>query len=152
MRQILSALAIMIGTSAVADGHTPMQIDDPIVFKSFEKARAAGGYMTILNTGEENDLLIGIEIKNRMSMIHESREEDGVMRMLHVDAVEVPAGDTVEFKPGGFHVMIMGLQPGELPVGDQIEATLIFDRAGEVQVVFEVVDKAVLGSGEKLTN
>ena len=115
MRQILSALAIMIGTSAVADGHTPIQIDDPIVFKSFEKARAAGGYMTILNTGEENDLLIGIEIKNRMSMIHESREEDGVMRMLHVDAVEVPAGDTVEFKPGGFHVMIMGLQPGELP-------------------------------------
>ena len=152
MRFLLSVLAVVFGTAAFADEQSTIQINDPIMFKAFENARAAGGYMTIANTGEEDDLLIGIEIEDRMSMIHESREENGVMRMLHVDAVAVPAGDLITFKPGGFHVMIMGLQPGELPVGETVEATLVFDRAGAIPVTFEVVDKDSVGANHKMTH
>ena len=152
MRFLLSILAVVFGTAAFADEQSTIQIDDPIMFKAFENARAAGGYMTIANTGDEDDLLIGIEIEDRMSMIHESREENGVMRMLHVDAVAVPAGDLITFKPGGFHVMIMGLQPGELPVGETVEATLVFDRAGAIPVTFEVVDKDSVSADHKMTH
>ena len=152
MRFLLSVLAVVFGTAAFADEQSTIQINDPIMFKAFENARAAGGYMTIANTGEEDDLLIGIEIEDRMSMIHESREENGVMRMLHVDAVAVPAGDLITFKPGGFHVMIMGLQPGELPVGETVEATLVFDRAGAIPVTFEVVDKDDVSADHKMTH
>ncbi len=77
-----------------------------------------------------------------MAMIHESREEDGVMRMIHVDAVELPAGETVTFRPGGLHVMIMGLKPDDLPLGGTLDAVLTFDRVGEVAVTFEVVDRS----------
>ncbi len=152
MRFLLSVLAVVFGTAAFADEQSTIQINDPIMFKAFENARAAGGYMTIANTGDEDDLLIGIEIEDRMSMIHESREENGVVRMLHVDALAIPAGDQISFKPGGFHVMLMGLQPGELPVGETVEATLIFDRAGAVPVTFEVVDKDAVSADQKMTH
>lgn len=152
MRFLLSVLAVVFGTAAFADEQSTIQINDPIMFKAFENARAAGGYMTIDNTGDEDDLLIGIEIEDRMSMIHESREENGVVRMLHVDALAIPAGDQITFKPGGFHVMLMGLQPGELPVGETVEATLIFDRAGAVPVTFEVVDKDAVSADQKMTH
>lgn len=103
--------------------------------------------MSIMNMGDTPDLLIGVRVEGPMAMIHESREEDGVMRMVHLDAVEIPAGDTVEFRPGGLHVMVMGLGPDDLPVGDTLDATLIFDRAGEVPIVFSVTD-LVQGSAE----
>lgn len=132
-------------------------IDHPVIYKSFARARAAGGYMTITNGGEADDMLIGVRVEGPMAMIHESREEDGVMRMLHLDAVEIPAGGTVAFAPGGLHVMIMGLQPDDLPVGDTLDAVLVFDRAGEVPVTFEVEPLPAEGaamdhSGHGMTN
>ena len=145
MRKLLSVAAMLMATSAFADGHSAIKVDNPVMFKAFENARAAGGYMMIANTGAEDDLLLEVKIEGRMAMIHESREDDGVMRMLHVDAVEVPAEGMVAFAPGGFHVMVMGLQPGELPVGEMVEATLIFDRAGEVPVTFVVTEKGMVG-------
>ena len=145
MRKLLSVAAMLMATSAFADGHSTIKVDDPVMFKAFENARAAGGYMMIANTGAEDDLLLEVKIEGRMAMIHESREDDGIMRMLHVDAVEVPAESMVAFAPGGFHVMVMGLQPGELPVGEMVEATLIFDRAGEVPVTFVMTEKGMVG-------
>lgn len=145
MRKILTGAAMLLATSAFADGMSTIKIEDPVMVKAFENARAAGGYMVIMNTGTEDDLLVDVKIEGHMAMIHESREDNGVMRMLHVDAVEVPAEGTVAFAPGGFHVMVMGLQPGDLPYGAAVEATLIFDRAGEVPVTFEVSEKGMMG-------
>ena len=145
MRKILTVAAMLMATSAFADGVSTIQIEETVMVKAFENARAAGGYMTIMNTGTEDDLLVDVKIEGHMAMIHESREDDGVMRMLHVDAVVVPAEGMVSFAPGGFHVMVMGLKPGELPYGELVEATLIFDRAGEVPVTFEVSEKGMRG-------
>ena len=135
-------IALCLAPASVALGHEyqagDLMIDHPVIYKSFARARAAGGYMTITNTGDADDLLIGISTEGPMAMLHESREEEGVMRMIHLDAVEVPAGATVSFAPGGLHVMFMGLAPEDLPVGDRLDATLLFDRAGEVAVTFHV--------------
>ena len=148
-RTLATALAIAVSLPAAAQDYMAddLHISDPVIFKSFAKARAAGGYMSIENKGETSDLLIGVRVEGPMAMIHESREEDGVMRMVHLDAVEIPAGETGEFRPGGLHVMVMGLGPDDLPVGDTLDATLIFDRAGEVPIVFFVTD-LVQGSAE----
>lgn len=61
----------------------------------------------------------------------------GMMKMQPVDSVPVPAGETVELKPGGFHVMLLDVQK-ELVPGDTIEVTLSFELAGEVTVTAEV--------------
>ena len=140
IRAVLVALAFLHGSIAVAHEYQAgdLTIDHPVIYKSFARDRAAGGYMTITNSGDASDMLIGISVEGPTAMLHESREENGVMRMVHLDAVEVPAGETVAFAPGGLHVMIMGLAPDDLPVGDTLEATLLFDRAGEVAVTFHV--------------
>ncbi|MBH9578248.1 copper chaperone PCu(A)C [Inhella proteolytica] len=62
--------------------------------------------------------------------IHEMRMDDGVMKMREVPALELPAGQAVTLKPGGYHLMLMGLkQP--LKAGDTLPLTLQIERPGK---------------------
>lgn len=59
------------------------------------------------------------------------------MTMREVDSIELPAGEMVELKPGGYHVMLIDLV-APLEVGDEIELTLTFEKAGDRTVTAEV--------------
>jgi copper(I)-binding protein len=61
----------------------------------------------------------------------------GMMTMKPVTSIEIPAGETVELKPGGYHIMLLDVKK-VLAVGDTIEVTLTFEKAGEVQATAEV--------------
>ena len=61
----------------------------------------------------------------------------GMMTMVEVDKVEIPAGGTVEFKPGGYHIMFMELA-GTFTAGQTIDLTLTFANAGPITVKAEV--------------
>ena len=61
----------------------------------------------------------------------------GMMTMQPVESVPVPAGETVELKPGGYHVMLLDVKK-VLAVGDTIDVTLTFEKAGEVTTTAEV--------------
>ena len=103
------------------------------------RARVGGGYLTITNNGSRADRLIGgaAPFAGRVE-IHEMAVTDGVMRMAPVaGGLEIAPGATVELKPGGFHVMFMGLTepPAE---GDTVPVTLRFERAGAVTVSMPV--------------
>jgi copper(I)-binding protein len=91
-------------------------------------------YMSVMNHGAASDRLTGISTPAaEMSHLHESREENGVAQMRAMEALDIPAGATVELKPGGYHVMLMGLkQP--LAKGAKVPFTLTFEKAGEVTV------------------
>ena len=69
--------------------------------------------------------------------MHTMSMEGTVMRMRQIDAIDVPAGQTVELKPGSLHIMFMGLK-SPLKVGDSIPVTLKFEKAGEVKVDVKV--------------
>ena len=96
-------------------------------------ARAGGGYATITNTGTEPDVLIGgsAPFTNRFE-VHEMSVTDGVMRMAELaDGLAIPPGETVELRPGGFHLMFIDMT--EPPVeGTTVPVTLEFARAGTV--------------------
>lgn len=64
----------------------------------------------------------------------------GTMTMQEVARVEVPAGDTVAFEPGGYHVMLLDLAE-PLVAGDTFEMDLTFEKAGTVTVEVEVRDE-----------
>ena len=70
-------------------------------------------------------------------MIHESLMRDGVMTMQHRMMVDVPGQKKIEFAPGGYHVMFMGLTDGWAE-GDEIEASLQFKNAGTLDIKFVV--------------
>lgn len=99
----------------------------------------AGGYVRLINTGQEPDRLLGVssEIAEKAE-IHESTITDGVARMRPlVDGLSIKAGETVELKPGEIHIMF--IKPARsLKEGDRFEASLRFERAGTVKVEFMV--------------
>ena len=120
----------------------------PIILKAFHSARTAAGYMTVANDGKQPDMLIGVRIDGVNATVHESRNDDGISKMVHLDAVEIPAGDAVMFEQGGLHVMMMGLAPGQFKPGDMVDAVLIFDRQGEVPISFMVEKHGVKAGHE----
>jgi copper(I)-binding protein len=65
----------------------------------------------------------------------------GEMTMQPVDFIELKAGTPVELKPGGYHVMMMGLA-SPLKVGDTIKLTLTLEKAGDITIDVPVLDEA----------
>ncbi len=92
----------------------------------------SAAYFVITNDGDEADTLIGAtsEVASSTEM-HETRIENDVAQMVPVSRVDVPANGSIEFKPGGYHVMLVGLTR-DLKVGDTLKLTLQFEKSGEV--------------------
>jgi copper(I)-binding protein len=103
-------------------------------------ASIAVGYMSIINSGTEPDRLIGAssDISAKLEM-HDMTMDNGVMKMRPVEGgVEIKPGATVEFKPGSFHLMFVDLKK-PLAANDHIKAALMFEKAGTVNVEFDVL-------------
>ena len=126
-----------------------LQIIHPHIPQPAATARAAGGFMAIVNNGTEPERLLGVETDFAMkSGVHESRvDANGVGTMTPVDFLEIPPGETVSLEHGGHHIMLMGLT-GTLLAGEMHKATLIFERAGRVEIEFMIDPPAGMGAGE----
>ena len=96
-----------------------------------------GGYLTLKSKGSADRLLSASTPVAREVQLHNMRMEGDVMRMREVDAIEVPADTLVELKPGGFHLMFIGLKE-PLKVGQRFPLKLRFEKAGEVSVEIKV--------------
>lgn len=100
-------------------------------------AEAAVGYLTVTNTGKEADHLTGgsAKIASRLEL-HEMTTVEGVMKMrLIPGGLEIKPGETLELKPGGLHIMMPGLT-ASVKEGDTIKASLIFEKAGPLEIEF----------------
>ncbi|MGZ2257052.1 copper chaperone PCu(A)C [Roseobacter sp. A03A-229] len=138
-----SAALFALSTAAFAHDYTvgDLVIDHPMAFNTAPTAKSGGGYLTITNTGDTDDKLIGVRADFPKVELHTTEEKDGVARMMHVEAIEIPAGETVALEPGGLHVMFMGLGGDGFDVGEKIPATLIFETAGELEVQFSIEER-----------
>jgi periplasmic copper chaperone A len=96
------------------------------------------GFLTLTNTGSTPDRLIGARAEiARTVEIHNHTMDNGVMRMRPVDGIDIAPGATVTLAPGGYHIMLIGLKQA-LVQGNRVPLTLIFEKAGEVQVELAV--------------
>lgn len=115
--------------------HTPQAVILPV---------SGAIYLSIENLGETDDHLLGASSPAASAVeIHESFEQDGVMRMqAHPDGFALPAGEALELKPGGKHLMLVA--PRDLPPdpaeGGRVELTLHFAEAGDLVLQVPVVD------------
>lgn len=96
-------------------------------------------YLSVRNSGDRPDRLIGVRSSRCAAVeIHESRVRDGRMSMVPVEGgIAVEPGTTVALEPGGFHVMLIGLEK-PLSAGEHFEIALDFERSGEVTAEVEV--------------
>ncbi len=141
---ILSALALGLPTVAVAHEFkvADLEIHHPMAFETPRAAKSGAGYLMIVNHGDTDDSLLEVRADFPKVMLHLSEEKDGIAKMSHVDKIVVPAGQSVELAPGGLHVMFMGLGGDPLEEGEEIKATLVFEHAGELDVVFNVESRS----------
>ena len=95
-------------------------------------------FLKIMNSGNEDDHLLRIESDlAEVVELHRSEIQNDVMTMRPVEGIDIPAGETVELRPGGFHIMLIGLQR-EIKPGENYILTLVFENAGPVKVDAEV--------------
>ena len=142
------ALAILahhsgVGHAAAAEAKVykagALTIEAPWARATPGGAKVAGGFMTITNNGQEPDRLVGgiVPFAGRFE-VHEMATERGIMKMRHLTkGLEIKPGETVELKPGGYHLMFMDLKQG-LKEGGAVKGTLVFEKAGKVDVEFKV--------------
>lgn len=132
------------GQAAAPAGTDTYKIGDLLVASPWTRAtpggaKIAGGYLKVTNSGTSADRLTGATTASADRVeIHEMSMTDGVMKMRPLaDGLTIKPGETVELKPGGFHMMFMDIkQP--LKQGETLKATLTFEKAGKLDVSFNV--------------
>jgi copper(I)-binding protein len=142
MKSVLFAAAMALSvTSASAHDYKAgsLQIQHPWSRATPKGATVAGGYMKIVNTGTTPDRLIGGSTAAAPKFeIHEMSMEGGVMKMRALPkGVEIKPGQTVEFKPGGYHLMFVGIT-APFEQGKRVKGTLEFEKAGKIEVEYAV--------------
>ena len=143
-KALLTALVTLsLSSTLSADEYTlgDLVIDHPYTRTTPPMAPVAGGFMTITNNGEESATLIGGTVEfAEVVEVHEMKMADNVMKMRRLeDGLEIPAGESVELKPGGYHLMFIKLSE-QMKEDERHKATLTFAKAGEVEVEFVVKD------------
>ena len=129
--RLLSALALMWAAGAA---HAQVTVGDPWVRATVAQQKATGMFAQV-TSAQGGKLVAASSPVAAVVEIHEMAMENNVMKMRAVPGLELPAGKAVDLKPGGYHVMIMGLKQA-LPEGSTLPLTLTFTdaqgRAGEV--------------------
>jgi len=136
----LAGLLLVCNPEAQAQAAAQVQalVQAPWARPTVQGQTVGGGYFRI-DGGATNDRLLGGSAGIAQSVeLHTMRMDGDVMRMRQLNSVEVPARQTVEFKPGGMHVMLIGLKT-PLKVGNSFPMTLRFEKAGAVSVNVRVL-------------
>lgn len=138
-----SSLLLIAAASAPLLAHNfkagALTITHPWARETAQGQVVGGGFLGITNAGKAEDRLLSASSPVAAEVqLHTMTMDEGVMRMRQVkDGIAIPAGQTVTLKPGGLHIMFMGLK-APLAKGTSIPATLRFQRAGAVKVRFAV--------------
>lgn len=131
--RLTASIALALAMLAPA-AYAEISVEDPWVAEAPPTAMALAGFMTIENGNDVDRKLVRAKAPgfDRIEL-HRSVEVDGVHQMKRQDAILVPANGSVTLAPGGYHVMLIGVQ--EPPrAGDRIPLTLIFDDGEEMTV------------------
>jgi hypothetical protein len=140
----LASVSILCAVSAATAQAEDVKAGDLVISQSWSRAtpggaKVAGGYLTIENKGAAPDRLLGgaTDVAGKIE-VHEMTMKDGVMNMRPLDqGLAIEPGKSVKLAPGGYHLMLLDLK-GALKQGDKLPVTLQFEKAGKVQVSFDV--------------
>jgi copper(I)-binding protein len=142
---ILPGLTVPVLAQDFRAGH--ITVSHPWARASIGKAKNGVAYMTISSHGQAVDRLVKVSSPiARKAALHTHIMEGGIMKMRPVGAIEVDPGTPTVLKPGGLHVMLMGLN-APLKQGETLPLTLSFEKAGSVDVAAEVHGPGAMGPG-----
>ena len=125
-----------------------LEVDAAWARASIGTSRPGAAYFTVRNLGDEADRLTGLSSPvSAMPMLHQTTLSEGISRMAHVEAAEIPAGGELTLEPGDMHVMLMELTT-PLKEGATFPLTLTFEAGGEITVEVPVFGPGATGPAE----
>jgi periplasmic copper chaperone A len=133
-------LTVAAGVALVRGAEAPA---GPLRVEAWARATPPGAsvgaaYLIVRNKGDRDDRLVSASGEVAQSVEpHETVEENGVARMRPLEAASIPAGEMLVMRPGGAHLMLMGLA-APLKEGSTFPLTLSFERAGTMTVEVHV--------------
>lgn len=144
---VLGIIAVLVLAGCAGTRSAGPQIEVKNVWARPTRAGMGGkvtsaAYMVITNKGSEADRLVGAmsDVAEAVE-VHQTIKEGDVMRMQPVEGgLEIPAGGSVELKPGGYHIMLIGVKR-ELKPGDRFSLVLEFQKSGRKVIQVEVKEQ-----------
>ena len=140
-RLAIAAAIAILAVPAIAHDYKlgSLEIVQPWTRATPATAQSGGGFLTITNKGTTPDRLMSARSTASDKVeVHEVRMENNVMKMRELDkGLEIPAGATVMLKPGGYHIMFMGLK-APFAKDTKVPVTLVFEKAGSLDVELAV--------------
>lgn len=139
MRYFLILCCVWFGFASSAVFAVPLQLTQGEIRVPMPGRTVTAGYFTLQNTTNETlELVAATSPAFTQIELHQHIEQDGMMRMVEVASVELSAGATVIFQPGGLHLMLFEpLQP--LNAGDTLPVTLHFADGKQLDAVLPLV-------------
>ena len=145
MNRQLKVLCIAGWAFVAAQAWADVTVTDAWVRGTVAAQTATGAFMT-LRSSEDLTLVNAASPAANIVEVHEMRMKDNVMYMRAIDDLALPAGKTVELKPGGYHVMLIELVK-PLAKGDKVPITLTFaDKDGKKTKVEVKAEVRALGA------
>jgi periplasmic copper chaperone A len=133
----LCATVSLTPAVAQADAASTMEITEAAWVRATPPNRTiTAGYLAIRNTGSESHRIVGAAspVAGRAELhTHVHDHATGMMQMRHLDAIELPAGETVRLAPGGLHIMLMDLDR-DLQPGMNVPLTLELDDGSRLEL------------------
>jgi copper(I)-binding protein len=148
MRPLILAAALLAAAPAFAQAPA-IQVDHPWARATAPNAKAGGAFMTLTDSGAPDRLVSAATPVAGMAEVHRTVEENGVMKMLPVDGIDLAPGQPVTLAPGGYHVMLMGLKQ-QLKQGDSFPLTLTFAKAAPMTVMVMVEAPGASGASHDM--
>ena len=144
---LLKVLLVIAGTAVLGSAYAQsvtktvtansIKIEDAYTRATVPGQQVAGGFMKIENKGSVDQLISASSPVAGEVQLHEMAMEGNVMKMRQVKDIPVPAGGSIELKPGGLHLMFMNIK-APLTAGETVPVKLKFAKAGEVEVKMPV--------------
>jgi copper(I)-binding protein len=152
-RNTLTLLVVALGFSFSLQAQEAkvgsIKVDQAYTRATVPGQQVAGGFMKIENKGTSGDQLLSASSPAAGEVqLHEMAMEGNVMKMRQVKDIAVPAGGSVELKPGGLHLMFMNIK-APLTAGESVPVKLKFAKAGEVEVKMPVNAMGQAGGAAK---
>ena len=131
-----AAAALLLSSPAWAQ----VEVSQPWVRATVAQQKATGAFLQ-LKAKTDSRL---VEVRSPAAGIvevHEMMMEGSVMKMRAVESLDLPAGKTVELKPGSYHIMLMDLK-NPIKAGEAVPLTLVFEGRDKKRETVEVKAEA----------
>ncbi|MBW0168866.1 MAG: copper chaperone PCu(A)C [Hydrogenophaga sp.] len=125
MKNLFLCALLTVTASAWAQAPANVEVKDAWVRATVAQQKSTGAFMQLTAKADTRVVEARSPIAG-VTQIHEMAMEKDVMRMREVKGLALPAGQTVELKPGSYHVMLLDLK-GQVKAGDVVPVTLVLE-------------------------